>query len=111
MMPGYPMQMQPPPQLQPPMQPPPFQPGGQIPQQQHLMQQQPPQQQQMVPPQLQAQPPAAGQPSQGPGQAGAKPVWTEYVDKASGKTYYYNQVTKQSSWTKVRSCQGRAALH
>jgi len=27
-------------------------------------------------------------------------VWSEHVDKASGRTYYYNSVTKASSWTK-----------
>jgi len=26
--------------------------------------------------------------------------WTEHVDKTSGKTYYYNSLTKQSVWTK-----------
>jgi hypothetical protein len=45
------------------------------------------------------QPPAQQPPAQA--QAAPKPVWTEYVDKASGKTYYYNQVTRQTSWTKV----------
>lgn len=26
--------------------------------------------------------------------------WTATVDKASGKTYYYNKQTKQTQWTK-----------
>ncbi len=112
MMPGYPMQPQQQ-QLQPgPMQPLPFQAGGQVPPPQHmLMQQQPPQQQQLAPPQQQVQPQGAGQPSQAPAPAGPKAVWTEYVDKASGKTYYYNQVTKQSSWTKVSLLLRHATSH
>ena len=34
------------------------------------------------------------------GGTGLKGVWTEHQDKNSGKTYYYNTVTKQSVWTK-----------
>ena len=100
-----------PPQLHPgQMQPPPFQPGAQMPPQQYQLQ--PPQQpqpqllvsppmQQVPQQQVQAQPLAAGQATAAAGAVAVKSVWTEHVDKASGKTYYYNQSTKQSSWTKV----------
>jgi pre-mRNA-processing factor 40 len=71
-------------------QPPPgIQQGAPIQQQQLPMQQT----QQQAP---QQQPQSQSQPQTAP----AKPVWTEHVDKNSGRTYYYNTVTKQSAWTK-----------
>jgi hypothetical protein len=105
MLAGHPMQ---PPQLHPGQMPPQFQPGMQGPPPLHPMQQPPPQQVQplqLLQPQQQQpqaqQPHAAGQAPPGGAPAASKPVWTEHVDKTSGKTYYYNAATKQSSWTKV----------
>ena len=53
--------------------------------------------------QQQAQQPAASaNAAQAQLQAAArsKVPWTEHLDKNSGRTYYYNTVTRQSVWTK-----------
>ena len=77
-----------------------------------LAQQQQQQQQQQPPPQGQQQ--AGGHQQAAPqqhaadaggggtqaGASGDKTVWTEHTDKNSGRTYYYNKLTRQSVWTK-----------
>jgi pre-mRNA-processing factor 40 len=57
------------------------------------------------PPATQAAP---AQQAAGAAPAAAKGVWSEHVDKTSGKTYYYNSVTKASVWTKPQELMTQA---
>ena len=41
---------------------------------------------------------------------GLPPEWTEHKDPATGKAYYYNKITKETSWQRPPGKSGRAAV-
>ena len=41
---------------------------------------------------------------------GLPPEWTEHKDPATGKVYYYNKITKETSWQRPPGKSGRAAV-